>query len=45
MSHKVSSGIHFEPAVPIEQLAISELNPRLHRDEARIAESTTRSVL
>lgn len=38
MSHKVTSGIRFEPAVPIEQLAISGLNPRSHRDEVRIAE-------
>lgn len=31
-------GIRFEPSVPIGQLEISELNPRMHRNEATIAE-------
>ena len=31
-------GIRFEPAVPLDQLEISELNPRMHRDEATISE-------
>ena len=30
-------GIRFEPAVPLDQLEISELNPRMHRDEVTIS--------
>ena len=31
-------GIRFEPAIPLDQLEISELNPRMHRDEVAISE-------
>jgi site-specific DNA-methyltransferase (adenine-specific) len=34
----IANGIHFLADVPLDRLAISDLNPRSHRDEARIAE-------
>ncbi len=34
----IASGIHFLADVPLDRLAISDLNPRTHRDEIRIAE-------